>query len=216
MKPVLITQRVETVPEYGERRDALDQRWVGLLAKVGLVPVAVPNKIDSSGLRGLLSLPGLAGVILTGGASLVEYGGATPERDALERELIANALESRTPLLGVCRGLQVLLTYFGAALDVIEGHVAVRHGLSVCGKGAFADRLRPLRDVNSYHDLCARSLDAPLRVVAKADDGTIEAVEHSDAPLAGIMWHPERAETPSDPDLDMLAWFFGARPGEAA
>lgn len=215
MKPILITQRVEVVPEYGERRDALDQRWVGLLAKVGFVPVAVPNKIDRFGLRELLSLPGLAGVMLSGGASLVEYGGGTPERDALEKDLIENALESRVPLLGVCRGLQVLLAYFGTDLDVIEGHVAVRHGLSVCGDSAFADRLRPLQDVNSYHKLCARSIEAPLKIVAKADDGTIEAVEHSDAPLAGIMWHPERAVTPSDPELDMLAWFFGTRPGKA-
>ena len=216
MTPVLITQRVDLIPDYGERRDALDQRWVGLLAQIGLMPIAVPNRIDAAGLENLMSLPGLAGTILTGGPSLVAYGGDTPERDAVENTLIAKALQDGTPLLGVCRGLQVLLAYFGTPLDVVDGHVAVRHGLSVCGDGPFADRLRPMTDVNSYHDLSARDLDPPLRVVARADDGTIEAVEHADAPVAGVMWHPERAEHPAAPDLALLAWFFGTDTGTAS
>ncbi len=213
MRPVLISQRVDIIAEYGERRDAIDQRWGALLRQVGLVPVPVPNLIDADGLDILLDLLSLAGVILSGGPSLVAYGGDTPERDATELAIIKAAERRHIPLLGVCRGLQVLMWHFGTTLSNLEGHVGTRHSLSVMGHGSFADQLRTIDQVNSYHEIGAYEVKRPLRVVARAGDGSIEAVEHVDRPIRGIMWHPEREAVARLADLKILSELFNVPKG---
>ena len=209
MRPVLVSQRVDVVSGYDERRDALDQRWTTLLAKVGLFPVPVPNIIDNTSLTTLLNLPALAGMILSGGGSLSAYGGCTCERDAIETSMIDAAEQRQLAVLGVCRGLQVLLHRYRSTLVELEGHVRTRHRLHIVGDGPFATHLRAHSDVNSYHELGAHDADVPLRVVARAFDGSIEAVEHVDRPIRAIMWHPERESTTNEADLSLLDWIFG-------
>ena len=208
MRPVLVSQRIDVIDVYDERRDALDQRWTTLLAKIGLFPVPVPNLIDNAGLTALLNLPALAGIILTGGPSLVAYSGSTPERDAVEAAMIEAAEQHHIALLGVCRGLQVLLDRYRSTLVELEGHLRTRHQLQIIGGGPFARRLRAHTHVNSYHELGAHDAIYPLQVVARARDGSVEAVEHVDRPIRAIMWHPERESTAVEANLGLLDWIF--------
>ncbi|KNB52183.1 gamma-glutamyl-gamma-aminobutyrate hydrolase family protein [Streptomyces caatingaensis] len=198
MTLVGVTQRSLPPDRSGERRYALDARWFPFLAACGLTPVPLPNDADLA-VR-TASAAGLRGVLLTGGDDLAEYGGPTPERDAAELRLLRWALDAGLPVLGVCRGMQVILRAHGAALVPVDGHVAVRHTVVTAGGGR--------REVNSYHRMAARSVPAPLEATARCGD-VIEAVRHRTARVAGVMWHPEREPVPHPEDVRAVRGLLG-------
>ena len=86
MKLVAVTQRVAVVPAYGERRDCLDQAWSRFLAACGLLPVLLPNVMETA--LELCEAAGVGGLLLTGGNDLAQLGGDAPERDAVENSLL--------------------------------------------------------------------------------------------------------------------------------
>lgn len=198
MIPVAVTQRVAIDPAHGERRDALDQRWAPFLAACGLLPVPVPN--DPALAVALAERVGVAGLLLTGGNDI----GTAPERDATERRLVEWAEAHGLPVLGVCRGMQMLLDLAGIPMEPVSGHVATRHAV----------RLGDARiEVNSYHGFAARSVSGALEAWGVADDGVVEAVRHRSRPTRGIMWHPEREAPFRAADVELVATLFrsGAR-----
>ncbi|WP_343651192.1 gamma-glutamyl-gamma-aminobutyrate hydrolase family protein [Herbaspirillum sp.] len=180
MRPlVAISCRVQDERRYVERRDALDQRWPPFLHACGLTPILLPNHMQSA--REIMRTIPVSGVILSGGDSLVAYGGHTPERDAVEQMVLAHCVVHGLPVIGVCRGMQVLLHDQGGTLAPLENHVATEH---VLDNG---------RVVNSYHTLGLRSVPDGFEAQASAMDGSIEALCHARLPWWGMMWHPERA-----------------------
>jgi N5-(cytidine 5'-diphosphoramidyl)-L-glutamine hydrolase len=199
MKMVAITQRVAVVPEHGERRDCLDQAWPRFMAACGLLPVAVPNVIDVA--LAILSDPRIGGLVLTGGNDLASVGGNAPERDATENALL-DAAESRgLPVLGVCRGMQLIQHRCGVALSRVAGHVTPRQTIRIEGEAA---------EVNSYHRFAARESHPPLEVWAIAPDGVVKAVRHAAQPVTGIMWHPERNSPFAAADISLFRRIFKA------
>jgi putative glutamine amidotransferase len=198
LKIVGITQRVIVDPKHGERRDALDQRWPQFLAAVGVVGVPLPNRPDLA-VRIVTELK-LAGLVLTGGNDLAAYGGDAPERDATEAALIDWARGHSAPVMGVCRGMQVILHAFGAELERAPGHVTPSHGALIDDEP---------RNVNSYHNFIARTPVPMLRVWGTAWDGSIEAIRHDREPILGVMWHPERVDPFEARDVAMFRAFFG-------
>ncbi|NUO97500.1 MAG: C26 family cysteine hydrolase domain-containing family [Nonomuraea sp.] len=198
MRPVLVTMNVVADAARRERRDTLDQAWADLLAACGLLPVPVPNRAASVALIELAE-----GVLLTGGNDLTAYGGTAPERDAVEEALVTAALERRLPVLGVCRGMQLLLHRFGARLEPVDGHVATEHAIET-DEGP--------RIVNSFHRWAARESAGPLRVTARAADGVIEAVAAPELRLTGLMWHPERRGVADARDTALFRELFGGAP----
>jgi len=180
MKAVAITQRVSVVPNYCERFDCLDQGWTKFLAACGLLPVLLPNVIEVA--LALSEGTDIAGLVLTGGNDLA----ALAER----REL---------PVLGVCRGMQVIQQRFAIQLRRVEGHVVQRQIIRIEGEP---------REVNSYHHFAAFDSRPPLDVWAVADDGVIKAIRHSTQPITGIMWHPERSAPFSPADVTLFRRVF--------
>lgn len=198
MKKILYTQRVDYMESYGERRDAADQRLPRFLAVCGLLPVAVPNVPDiAAAMFRELSAEGL---FFSGGNDLDDYGGKTPEREQTERMLLELARERRLPVFGICHGMQLLLDALGAKLVKVENHVRTRHSLS--GELSRAG-------VNSFHNLAAVEVRPPLRVLARTEDGAVEAVQHESESLAAVMWHPEREASFVPEDIEMVRKFFG-------
>jgi putative glutamine amidotransferase len=184
-----ITQRVDIVPGIGERRDALDQRWAELLDKLGYIPVPLCNAV--SNVADYVGSLDIDAIVLSGGNDLATLPGgrnAAPERDRLELFLIEQARQQRKPMLAVCRGLQMLNAALGGDLVPAKDHVVLAHDLQDC-------RLRGISQVNSFHDwaIPARGLASELQALARASDGTVEAVRHAELPWVGVMWHPERA-----------------------
>ena len=90
MKTILVTQRVDLVADYDERRDALDQDWVALVQEAGLVPELVPN--NRAWVERRLAAGPPPPLLLTGGDSLAVCGGLVPERDQVEGMLLEAAL----------------------------------------------------------------------------------------------------------------------------
>jgi N5-(cytidine 5'-diphosphoramidyl)-L-glutamine hydrolase len=210
MLPVVaVTQRVEDLPDRGERRDALDQAWAPLLSRAGCIPVAVPNRLDDPAT--FLDRFDVALIVLTGGNDLGHLPGATnpaPERDALEGRLLDLAGARTTPVLGVCRGMQMMVDHYGGTLSRIDGHVARPHPIEVTAPGRWP--LRDARVVNSFHDwgVAPERLGPDLLELAVAPDGTVEAACHRELPQVGVMWHPERA-TEDAVDLDLIRALVG-------
>jgi putative glutamine amidotransferase len=199
MKAVAVTQRVSVVPAYGERRDCLDQAWTRFLLACGLLPVLLPNVTEAA--LGLCERTGVAGLVLTGGNDLAALGGDAPDRDAVEAALLDWAERRGLPVLGVCRGMQVIQQRFAVPLRRVEGHVAQRQVIRIDGEP---------REVNSYHCFAAFDSQPPLEVWAVADDGVVKAVRHSTQPVTGIMWHPERLAPFSPVDVQLFRQVFGA------
>lgn len=213
MKRIGLTQRVDTVPDYGERRDCLDQRWAGLLLSLGYCPVPLANNVADVPLY--IATLGLDGVILTGGNDLCEAEGGTdvaPERDRFEHRLLDLCESRQLPVLGVCRGLQLMNVHFGGRLQAVKGHVNHRHRVGLDARAFGGCQMSP--QVNSYHGFAiGESGRSPrLRPLARAEDGTVEAAAHVDLPHFGIMWHPEREESLAGHDLWIIRTAFG--PGQ--
>jgi N5-(cytidine 5'-diphosphoramidyl)-L-glutamine hydrolase len=198
---IAITQRVVIDPHTNERRDALDQRWSVLLADAGLVGMPVPN--NPAQLNRFLAATEPDGILLTGGNDLIALGGDAPERDAVETALLRHAVEHELPLLGVCRGMQMIQAHFGVLLKRVEGHVCAQQSIRFND----ADVV-----VNSFHNFGATETVPALHVLGIAPDGVIKAVCSTDAKLYGIMWHPERIEPPRTDDIIFLRSIFGQSP----
>ena len=131
------------------------------------------------------------------GQSNTASRGLEPERDTAELMLLERFTAAGKPVLGICRGIQVINVFFGRTLcqdlpghSAVDGHDSfhtVRTArsplLAVCG---------PLCRVNSAHHQAADAPGRGLRAVQWAEDGAVEAVCHDCLPVWGVQWHPER------------------------
>lgn len=203
MKKVLYTQRVDVIESYNERRDCADQNIPKFLETCGFLPLPVPNMWDVA--EKMIEEINPAGIVFTGGNSLGKYGGNALERDLTEKKMLDMAIERNIPVYGFCRGMQVILDYFGCELTDVKGHVAVRHRL--LGK---LDGL----EVNSFHNQAlvkkgdfAGNGDV-LEILAYTDDGVVEAVHHKKYKILATMWHPEREEIFRDDDIKRVQNLF--------
>ncbi len=195
MKTVAVTQRVVVDPPHGTRRDCLDQVWVKFLLGCGLVPIPIPNSVDAA----LPICEKVNGIVLTGGNDLSAYGGDAPERDQTETALLDFAEKRDLPVLGVCRGMQMILHHCGNRLEKVQGHVAPRQRISIDGQSV---------EVNSFHNFGAMEVSPPLMTWAIAEDGVIEAVRHVGRRMIGVMWHPERFDPFAASDVALFSRFF--------
>jgi N5-(cytidine 5'-diphosphoramidyl)-L-glutamine hydrolase len=200
VKRVAVSQRVDVHAQRGESRDALDQRLSDFLLAAGCLPVPVPNRLAAGGagagpLRRWLAALLPEALLLSGGNDI----GQCPDRDLTERELLAAAGARDLPVLGICRGMQMLGVQAGALLEASPGHAGVRHRVAGGLEG----------DVNSYHDYALAACPEGYDVLARADDGRIEAIRHRSRRWEGWMWHPEREARFDERDLRRLRALFG-------
>lgn len=192
-------------PGGGEEvRDALAHDWWRFLetALPGMRVFPVPN-IGESVERLVQELP-LTGLILSGG----DDWGVFPQRDLTEKTLVRWAERRQLPILGVCRGAQVLNLLLGGRVAPGFGtaHVRTRHALQTYSRNGAPMRAGASVEVNSYHSCAIRQEDlAPaLTPWAVAGDGTVEGFCRSDGRIMGILWHPERETTAQTHDIHLF------------
>lgn len=193
-----LSQRVAVDEKTGEIRDCLDQNWSQLLRNYGHFIIAIPN--DPQNLKIFLENIKIDGIILTGGndlASLSTGVNVSIARDQSEISLLNYASDQKIPVLGVCRGFQMLNTFLGGTLTRVAGHVGYPHEVTTVNDD-FVDSQSFI--VNSFHDYVIQEDDLAkeFRPLAIAVDGSIESAISGQHNWIGIMWHPERSVSSLD------------------
>ncbi|KUL49037.1 glutamine amidotransferase [Streptomyces sp. NRRL F-4489] len=198
-----------------------EARWGVWTLPAALVPAGYPRLVRRAGGLPALLPPGdpdtaaatvarLDGLVIAGGADIApeRYGAEpdprtgppAPDRDAWELALIEAALTARVPLLGICRGLQLLNVALGGTLvQHVEGHSGppgafARHEITPVPGTLLASALPGPVSVPTYHHQAVDRLGRGLVASAHAADGTVEAVELPGAPAFAVQWHPEAGE----------------------
>ena len=171
------------------------------------------------------------GLLLCGGGDLdpTLYGqkntactGIDSQRDAIELALTGQYLRDKKPVLGICRGLQVLCVALGGALTQdLGGKLNLFHKAGCDGN----DRTHPVRSipastvhklygdvffVNSAHHQAVTQPGDSMFVSAVSECGLIEAAEHRTLPVIGVQWHPERMLGQPADGMALFDWFIKA------
>lgn len=205
----------------GRDRYYVNNTGIRCVTEHGGVPILIPYTKDDDKLAAALAL--VDGVLLPGGADVDPHlygeeplrglGRVDPDWDALDVTGARMALEQNIPVLGLCRGMQVLNVAAGGTLwqdipsqvdDVLQHSQkaprwAATHGIAIEGDSILGELLGTSLRVNSYHHQAVKDAGEGMRVTATASDGIVEAIENPDHAFAvGVQWHPELM-TESDP-----------------
>jgi len=200
VKRIAVSQRLDPVPGRDERREGLDIKLGELLWSLGFLPIPLVNGIDDP--VSYVNELRPDGILLSGGNDI----GGAPERDALEYAVLDYAETSRCPVLGICRGMQMINHRQGGKLHSVNGHIGVTHRVE-------GPLIPNGRAVNSYHGyaIAKEDLGSNLEPLAfNSDDGTVEALGHNNLPWLAFMWHPERDRPWNPVDLDLIGKHLGA------
>lgn len=131
--------------------------------------------------------------------------------DAAQLALVRRAIRRRTPLLGICRGLQIVNVALGGTLvqDLGEDSAHKNHGVPIPAimtthpvlvePGTRTEALlgEPVVEARSAHHQAVAELGRGLIVTGRAPDGHVEAIEHEEAPVLAVQWHPEDPGAPA-------------------
>ena len=187
MNRVIISQRIDHIDSRNEFRDSLDQKMIKWVLSQGFLPYPVPNldRCETQLIEWVKHIDPSA-IVLSGGNDIGEY----PVRDSLEFFLINYAVEHKLPLLGICRGMQLISIWAGTKIFPVSNHANTVHEIDGDIQGL----------VNSYHNFGVKECPKDFKILAKSKDGLIEAIKHTSLPIEAWMWHPERNSNFSDLD----------------
>ena len=197
-----ITQRVDVVND--ETRDSIDHSWFKLINDFGYSLYTIPNLHRD--VKSFFVDLNIRGVILSGGndLSVLNYKNSNSIsfiRDKIEIKILNYCKAKKIPILGICRGLQILCYFFNKKIHFQESNKHVKKTHKVIFKKFFLNSLSiNLPDtllVNSYHKYLISSKEIPneLQILCQDSEGFVEGIFHKTLPWAGIMWHPERDMT---------------------
>ncbi|MDM7852859.1 gamma-glutamyl-gamma-aminobutyrate hydrolase family protein [Pseudochrobactrum kiredjianiae] len=216
---------------------AIRQNYLSCLEEAGAVPIALPHLAELAEnylnmIDGLVVTGGAFDVppAMFGEEARTDTIRLKPARTKFEAAVLRGALERDMPVLGICGGHQLLAVIAGGTLvqhipDEVLG--AMEHSVSkdtenADGKERAGHSIAIEQDsllaklvgttaqhVNSSHHQSVRTVKAPMRVTATAEDGVIEAIEHTGKSFAiGVQWHPEYKQM--EGDVHLLTAFCAA------
>lgn len=193
----------------------VDIEYPEAVVRSGGVPILLPSVTDIEGVRSILAL--VDGVLLTGGEDIhaQAYGEEPheesklhdPGRDRMEFEVALTAMKRNMPVLGICRGLQLLNVVQGGTLyqdipsqmpEAIRHHYMdedefALHDIAIEDETLLAHVMgKNTMPVNSWHHQAVKVLGKGLRINAHAPDGVVEGIESTEGkPVLAVQCHPE-------------------------
>ncbi|WP_339253037.1 gamma-glutamyl-gamma-aminobutyrate hydrolase family protein [Sporosarcina sp. FSL W8-0480] len=210
MKPTIgITSNIDSTAHM------LQNTYIQAVIASGGIPFVIPTGVESD-VEQITTL--LDGLIISGGGDvnpllfneepLPQLGNVTPERDSIELELLRHMLKLDKPILGICRGHQLLNVALGGTLyqDIISQNTnpILQHNQNAkrehqshavhIEKGTILESIAATDKilVNSFHHQALKDVPSPLIVSGKASDGIVEAIESTNHHfVVGVQWHPE-------------------------
>ena len=201
---------------YGDNNSKLAENYYKSVVAVGGVPVIIPVTDDLATIEAIVGR--LDGILLSGGGDMhpryyneepiPENGTPDELRDRYDVALIKSAVEYQLPVLGICRGMQVINTVFGGSLyqDINvqyadkkpmchsqneERSVTTQTASVVTDSLLYSIVSCNTLPINSIHHQAVKRIADGFRAVAFADDGICEAIESLYYPILGVQWHPE-------------------------
>ncbi len=209
MKPLILLTTGHDSHPTGQSRFSLYRNYADAIIKAGGSPLLALDGNSATEYAEVCD-----GLLLTGGVDIhpCYYGEEIlndtvvldTDRDALEMAITKAFVEAGKPILGICRGFQLLNIYFGGSMwQDLPSQKGLNHSCSTFGLAAvthpvtispgsilhrfFGDKIM----VNTYHHQAIKALGEGLLVTATAGE-IPEAMEHSQLPIHAVQWHPER------------------------
>lgn len=185
-----------------EGKITLNREYADALWKLGVLPVILTPTSDKNKIE--LLAKRLDGAVFAGGGDVLpsRYGDSfchadnsiCAERDEFEFLLFSELYKSKKPILGICRGMQVINVALGGTLHQnVGGHMKCEHRVSLGGRLSVLSQSPTVR-VNSFHRQAVKDLGASLEILAVSDDGIVEVLGNFDGRyLLGVQFHPEKS-----------------------
>lgn len=231
-KPVIgITANVITL-NNGAERSAVSTDYINTIEQAGGIPMVLPVVFEKNTIRQQAEF--IDGLLLSGGYDVdpllfgeqpVEgLGYVDPDRDAHEMELTKIATLMNIPVLGICRGIQLINIAFGGTIyqDVrnVPGGIkhmqnarnnVPTHTVEIAAGSLLYSVFGHSVTTNSFHHQAIKDLAPGFIATARTLDGVIEGIEQPDSQfLVGVQWHPEMMAAKYPGMLELLKKFISA------
>lgn len=215
----------------GMERSYVNNDYIESVKNAGGVPIMIPPVECIEVIKAQISI--VDGVIISGGYDIdpLSYGDEPREKlgyvhplvDEFTIKAIKIAVQLGKPILGICKGIQILNVAFGGTLyqdtsympgafvkhsQNVERHAAT-HSIEVEGGSKLYEVTQGNIQVNSFHHEVLRNVAPGFRVTARAKDGVIEAIEKEGKIFVmGVQWHPEMMAAKNDKMMKLFERFI--------
>ena len=199
MIKIALSMRNADSISYDEKRDAISHDWIKLITNLNLIPVLIPNSLLD--IQSYLNKIKPNILILTGGEDIIVediYCQEKNPRAFTENSLIEYAIRFDIPIIGICRGMQFINSYFNGYKNlnnsysrIDDSHVNSIHKIEI--KNDYYSH--KLFKTNSFHENILNDTDIAEILIPFAycsKDGSVEGFYHPSFRIIGIQWHPER------------------------
>ena len=169
--------------------DFIDHYWINFFDSKKYNYQIVPNSLKNLEFV-LKNEKKINLIIIPGGNDLFKNNKLTKIRLKIEKILIKHSLKKKIPLLGVCRGMQVINHFFGGKINKISNHMKTNTKI-ILKSNFFKKKTMKVKCFHNY-GIIKKNLPNEFKIIATDLNNNIEMIESKSKKIIGVMWHPER------------------------